>query len=38
VSLMLSALGVKADLLGSTATALYAVIYVQIWANLGFVT
>jgi len=36
VTLALAALGVKANLLGSTATALYAVIFVQIWANLGF--
>lgn len=28
--------GFKVNLLGSTATALYAVIWVQIWANLGF--
>jgi raffinose/stachyose/melibiose transport system permease protein len=33
---LLAGLGVKANLLGSTATALYAVIFVQIWANLGF--
>jgi raffinose/stachyose/melibiose transport system permease protein len=36
VTLVLGDLGVKANLLGSTATALYAVIFVQIWANLGF--
>ena len=36
VTEMLAVLGVKANLLGSTATALYAVIFVQIWANLGF--
>ncbi|HEX5414505.1 MAG TPA: sugar ABC transporter permease [Chloroflexota bacterium] len=36
VTLLLGSLGVKANLLGSTATALYAVIFVQIWANLGF--
>lgn len=32
----LALLGVHANLLGSAATALYAVIFVQIWANLGF--
>lgn len=36
VTMFLATLGVKANLLGSTATALYAVIFVQIWANLGF--
>jgi len=36
VTLLLAAIGVKANLLGSTATALYAVIFVQIWANMGF--
>src|SRR5579875_1130745 len=36
VTMLLAAMGVKANLLGSTATALYAVIFVQIWANLGF--
>jgi raffinose/stachyose/melibiose transport system permease protein len=28
--------GVKVNLLGVPSTALYAVIFVQIWANLGF--
>jgi raffinose/stachyose/melibiose transport system permease protein len=28
--------GVKVNLLGTPSTALYAVIFVQIWANLGF--
>ncbi|MGH2460544.1 MAG: carbohydrate ABC transporter permease [Chloroflexota bacterium] len=36
VTVVLSALGVPSNLLGTTATALYAVIFVQIWANLGF--
>src|SRR5579884_1564359 len=37
VTLMLnSALGVRSNMLGSPASALYAVIWVQIWANLGF--
>lgn len=36
VTLVLASMGIKANLLGSTATALYAVIFVQIWANLGF--
>ncbi|HVC34214.1 MAG TPA: sugar ABC transporter permease [Chloroflexota bacterium] len=36
VTMLLATLGVKANLLGSTETALYAVIFVQIWANLGF--
>lgn len=36
VTALLAAFGVRANLLGSTATALYAVIFVQIWANLGF--
>lgn len=36
VTSVLSELGIRANLLGSTATALYAVIWVQIWANLGF--
>ena len=29
-------LGIRTNLLGTPATALYAVIWVQIWANLGF--
>jgi raffinose/stachyose/melibiose transport system permease protein len=36
VTSTLSELGIRANLLGSAATALYAVIWVQIWANLGF--
>jgi raffinose/stachyose/melibiose transport system permease protein len=36
VTEVLALLGVKANLLGRTATALDAVIFVQIWANLGF--
>jgi raffinose/stachyose/melibiose transport system permease protein len=28
--------GIRANLLGTASTALYAVIWVQIWANLGF--
>jgi raffinose/stachyose/melibiose transport system permease protein len=28
--------GIRANLLGSVSTALWAVIWVQIWANLGF--
>ena len=36
VTTALAALGVRANLLGNPATALYAVIWVQIWANLGF--
>ena len=36
VTLALSELGLRVNLLGSPATALYAVIWVQIWANLGF--
>lgn len=36
VPTLLGALGVRANLLGNPATALYAVIWVQIWANLGF--
>src|SRR5204862_3683589 len=36
VTLALTQLGMRANLLGNTATALYAVIWVQIWANLGF--
>jgi raffinose/stachyose/melibiose transport system permease protein len=35
VTLVLSEFGIRANLLGNTATALYAVIWVQIWANLG---
>lgn len=36
VTNVLAAFGIKANMLGSVATALYAVIWVQIWANLGF--
>ena len=36
VTLLLGQLGIRANLLGNAATALYAVIWVQIWANLGF--
>jgi raffinose/stachyose/melibiose transport system permease protein len=31
-----AALDIRSNMLGSTATALWAVIWVQIWANLGF--
>jgi raffinose/stachyose/melibiose transport system permease protein len=36
VTLVLNQLGMRANLLGTGSTALYAVIWVQIWANLGF--
>jgi raffinose/stachyose/melibiose transport system permease protein len=36
VTLALGQLGIRANLLGNAATALYAVIWVQIWANLRF--
>jgi raffinose/stachyose/melibiose transport system permease protein len=36
VTLALQHLGMRANLLGTASTALYAVIWVQIWANLGF--
>ena len=36
VTLLLQHLGFRANLLGTASTALYAVIWVQIWANLGF--
>ena len=36
VTLALQHLGIRANLLGTASTALYAVIWVQIWANLGF--
>jgi raffinose/stachyose/melibiose transport system permease protein len=36
VTLLLGEIGIRANLLGNAATALYAVIWVQIWANLGF--
>jgi raffinose/stachyose/melibiose transport system permease protein len=36
VTLLLQHVGIRANLLGTASTALYAVIWVQIWANLGF--
>jgi raffinose/stachyose/melibiose transport system permease protein len=36
VTLLLKDIGIRANLLGTATTALYAVIWVQIWANLGF--
>lgn len=36
VTLLLQHVGIRANLLGAPSTALYAVIWVQIWANLGF--
>jgi raffinose/stachyose/melibiose transport system permease protein len=36
VTVLLQHFGVRANLLGTASTALYAVIWVQIWANLGF--
>jgi raffinose/stachyose/melibiose transport system permease protein len=36
ITLLLQHFGVRANLLGNASTALYAVIWVQIWANLGF--
>jgi raffinose/stachyose/melibiose transport system permease protein len=36
ITLMLQHIGIRANLLGTASTALYAVIWVQIWANLGF--
>jgi len=36
VTLLLKEIGIRANLLGTASTALYAVIWVQIWANLGF--
>jgi raffinose/stachyose/melibiose transport system permease protein len=36
VTLFLQQFGIRANLLGTVSTALYAVIWVQIWANLGF--
>jgi raffinose/stachyose/melibiose transport system permease protein len=36
ITLVLREFGIRANLLGSPATALWAVIWVQIWANLGF--
>ena len=36
VTQYLQQLGIRTNLLGTASTALYAVIWVQIWANLGF--
>jgi len=36
ITLVLQHIGIRANLLGTASTALYAVIWVQIWANLGF--
>src|SRR6266571_3020581 len=36
VTQFLQQLGIRTNLLGTASTALYAVIWVQIWANLGF--
>jgi raffinose/stachyose/melibiose transport system permease protein len=36
ITLVLKELGIRANLLGTPSTALWAVIWVQIWANLGF--
>jgi raffinose/stachyose/melibiose transport system permease protein len=36
ITLFVQQLGIRANLLGTASTALYAVIWVQIWANLGF--
>ncbi|MFN8632691.1 MAG: sugar ABC transporter permease [Chloroflexota bacterium] len=36
ITTILGLLGYRANLLGTPSTALYAVIWVQIWANLGF--
>src|SRR4051812_13329187 len=36
ITLLLREFGIRANLLGTVSTALYAVIWVQIWANLGF--
>lgn len=36
VTMVLGLFGMRANLLGNPNTALYAVIWVQIWANLGF--
>ncbi len=36
VTLFLQQFGIRANLLGDPSTALWAVIWVQIWANLGF--
>jgi len=36
ITLVLREMGIRANLLGTPGTALWAVIWVQIWANLGF--
>jgi raffinose/stachyose/melibiose transport system permease protein len=36
ITLVLKELGIRANMLGTPSTALWAVIWVQIWANLGF--
>ncbi|MCC7368020.1 MAG: sugar ABC transporter permease [Chloroflexi bacterium] len=36
VTMVLREFGIRANILGSVDTAIYAVIWVQIWANLGF--
>lgn len=36
ITLFLQQFGIRANLLGNPSTALWAVIWVQIWANLGF--
>jgi raffinose/stachyose/melibiose transport system permease protein len=36
ITLLFQHFGIRANLLGTASTALYAVIWVQIWANLGF--
>jgi raffinose/stachyose/melibiose transport system permease protein len=36
VTMLFGLFGYRANLLGTPSTALYAVIWVQIWANLGF--
>jgi raffinose/stachyose/melibiose transport system permease protein len=36
VTMVLQQFGIRANLLGTPSTALWAVIWVQIWANLGF--
>ena len=36
ITLILKEFGIRANLLGTPSTALWAVIWVQIWANLGF--
>jgi raffinose/stachyose/melibiose transport system permease protein len=36
ITMLLGLVGYRANLLGTPSTALYAVIFVQIWANMGF--